>query len=165
MTINSISPSFCGIKDNIYAYKNMREISKNIEGSVIDTKKKITGNDGSFLIEGYRSARPSAEFEVSPTSLGGFYEQKIEDNPSYVIKYDAKDGLEMKFNSRKYDDMYYSVTQRHGEEPIVETGYYTADITSEEITEPRRQKTVNNALARIKDALGTFLPTIDTIKK
>lgn len=164
MTINSISPSFCGIKESMNAYKNMHKVAKMIDASVEVTEKKKIGNDGSFIVNGYKGARMPQGVDISPTDLSGIYSPKTEAFPSYVIKYDAKDGLEMKFNSRKYDDMYYSVTQRHGEEPIVETGYYTGDITSEEIANERRQKTVNNAIERIKDALGTFLPTLEDLK-
>lgn len=173
MQVNSLSPTFCGLKASINAQRNISNVKSMISGSFYTEGKRI-GKDGSFVVKGYKPTVPSKE--LGPTSLSGFYSPHHEITPSYVAAYSPEEGLKTKIASVACPDVSYVVSQKDDEKaPVIDTFYKGTKVNEAGLIEDSNgQETFSplmNILNKIDEekgevakAIGRFIPTLNDLK-
>lgn len=173
MTINSISPTFCGLKDTINAQRNIGKVKSMISDSFYTESKKIDKN-GSFVVKGYKPTVPSKE--LSPTSLSGFYSPKHEVSPSYVVAYSPKEGLRTQIISPACQDVAYIISQKEEDQaPVIDTFYKGTKVNEAGLIEDSNgQETfsplmnilnkIDEEKIEVENAIGRFIPTLNDLK-
>lgn len=172
MQVNSLSPSFRGLTDTIRAKQNISRVKSMISDSFYTEGKRI-GDDGSFVVKGYKPSTPR-DVELGPTSLSGFYSPKHEVVPSYVVAYSPKEGLKTQITSPVCQDVSYIVSQKdEDDKPTVDTFYKGTKVNEEGLTEDRMEtftplmnilNKINKERAEVARAIGRFIPTLSDLK-
>ena len=154
-----ISPSFNGLLFKTPTEKNIREVKRKLEGYCI-TEGTDLGN-GSFEVRGYKTKADnlSANQVLNQSHYTTAYAalQRLR-NPSFIVNYSPKEGLTTEVRHPKYNDVFYKVTQKPGEEPQLDESVLTIK------KEPEAIEKIKQGFYEIKGAIGKYIPTLKDIK-
>ena len=168
MSISSISPSFCGLKQSIKTRYNMNKVEKMIGQTGVYTESKKDGDKGGFIVSGYKP--------ILEASYAGIDVKKMEDKPCIAVTYSPDFGLQTYIKDRTNDNIFFVTNQKKGKEPQVHTFYKGIDVSrnvpiSKEAMEKLEKpiiSTIDELLFKedmIYKVLGKFIPTLNDIKE
>ena len=168
MSMSSISPSFCGLKQTIKTRYNMNKVEKMIGQTGVYTESKKDGDKGGFIVSGYK---PLLE-----ASYAGIDVKKMEEKPYITVAYSPDFGLSTYVKDRTDDNIFFVTHQTKGKEPQVNTYYKGINVSrnvpvDKENLEKFEKPTMDTIDKIIKKedqiyiALGKFIPTLEDIKK
>ena len=165
MNINATSPSFCGKLTDLKTNMNAKKVCKMLSPAYATVAEKY--EDGSFVVKGYNTD-DSFTRETKPRTIYDDTSIWDEEGLECFVEYTPENGLYSEFRSQDYDDVFYTITQKHGDEPKVEP-------VETEITLPNRVLNINESfiermqtvfgdIDEIYARLGTFIPTLENLK-
>ena len=168
MPINSISPSFGGKITDIKTNMNVKKVSKMLSPAYATRSEKF--DDGSFIVKGYD--KDVFESRKLANDFDDDYEYDTiwdEEGLECYVEYTPEDGLLTGIRSRDYDDVFYTITHEDGYEPEIHPVETEIDVPNNvlNINESfiERMETVFGDMAKIRDLLGKFIPTLDDLKR
>ncbi|MBR1977240.1 hypothetical protein IKA15_03065 [bacterium] len=145
--------------ESLKTSRNIRKVRSMLNRCFYTKCEKL--GDGAFEV---RAFRPSSDyFSSSSLSSNGYsaaYKALTpEISPSCCVKYDPTKGLETTVRGMNDTyDIFYKVTQKFGEEPKI-------DESVLEKAPENLKEAVAKELKQIKNALGSYIPTLKSIKK
>ena len=168
MPINNVSPSFCGKITDIKTSMNVKKVSKMLSPAYATRSEKF--DDGSFIVKGYD--KDVFESRKLANDFDDDYEYDTiwdEEGLECYVEYTPEDGLWTGIRSRDYDDVFYTITQEDGYEPVIEP-------VETEIELPNNVLNINESFiekmnivfhdqSKIYELLGKFIPTLENLKR
>ena len=168
MPINNVSPSFCGKITDIKTSMNVKKVSKMLSPAYATRSEKF--DDGSFIVKGYD--KDVFESRKLANDFDDDYEYDTiwdEEGLECYVEYTPEDGLWTGIRSRDYDDVFYTITQEDGYEPVIEP-------VETEIELPNNVLNINDSFiekmnivfhdqSKIYELLGKFIPTLENLKR
>ena len=139
--------------------RNIRRV-ENMLGECFYTEAQKLDNGG-FIVKAFRPVSDyysSRDLERMSVYTVAQKAMTREGTPSCVVKYDPTTGLETTVRGKgELSDVFYRVTQKIGEEPVV-------DESVLENADPSLLKSIQKGLNEVKKAVGRFIPTLRSIK-